>query len=92
MRITQKPTFKRAYKKLHKNQRTAVNEAIRALIDHPEAGERKVGDLNGVRVLKFDCSNQFYLLAYTASEEEITLLSIGPHENFYKKLKRGGSF
>jgi|GEM_PF-1151187 len=27
MKITQKPTFKRAYKKLHSNQRAAVNKA-----------------------------------------------------------------
>ncbi len=88
MKITHKPTFKRAYKKLHRNQRTSVNEAIHTLLEKPEIGERKVGDLSGVHVFKFNCINQLYLLAYTFTDRELTLLSIGPHENFYKILKR----
>lgn len=88
MKVTQKPTFKRAYKKLHKNQRLIVNEAIRSITNQPLSGVEKNGDLKGVRVFKFDCMKQLYLLAYTASTDQIDLLSLGPHENFYKKLKR----
>ncbi|MBT3309645.1 MAG: type II toxin-antitoxin system RelE/ParE family toxin [Gammaproteobacteria bacterium] len=88
MKITQKPTFKRAYKKLHSNQCAAVNQAIKQVLKDPELGSGKSGDLAGVKVFKFDCVKQLYLLAYTASDEKLDLLSLGPHENFYKKLKR----
>ena len=88
MRVTQRPTFKRAYKKLHKNQRAIVNRAVKEILKDPTAGVRKSGDLAGVKVYKFDCVNQLYLLAYASSGEQLDLLSMGPHENFYKKLKR----
>ena len=46
------------------------------------------GDLAGVRVYKFDCINQLYLLAYLWDESSRTWLAVGPHENFYRDLKR----
>jgi hypothetical protein len=44
--------------------------------------------LAGVRVFKFDCIHQTFLLAYTWGDSLCTLLSLGPHENFYRDLKR----
>ena len=44
--------------------------------------------LDGVRVYKFDCMKQLYLLAYLYDETSRTFLAIGPHENFYRNLKR----
>jgi mRNA interferase RelE/StbE len=86
--LHQRPAFKRAYKKLHANQRHAIHEAIRALITNPMLGEEKMGDLAGVWVYKFDCINQQYLLAYVWDETTRTWLALGPHENFYRDLKR----
>lgn len=88
MQIEQKPTFRRAYRKLHPNQRTAVDEAIRAVIDSPCLGVEKRGDLSGVFTYKFDCVNQQYLLAYEWGDEWRLLLGLGPHENFYRDFKR----
>lgn len=88
MRVEQKPSFRRVYKKLHANQRQAVNTAIRAIIADPDLGEEKRGDLSGVRVYKFDCVNKQYLLAYQAGVDWRLLLALGPHENFYRDLKR----
>lgn len=87
VRLEQKPAFKRAYKKLHDNQRNAVHGAIRALIADPTLGEEKKGDLAGVYVYKFDCVNQRFLLAYSWDESRRVLLALGPHENFYRDLK-----
>ncbi|MBK1654980.1 type II toxin-antitoxin system RelE/ParE family toxin [Allochromatium vinosum] len=87
-RLAQRPAFKRAYKKLHPNQREAVHETIRAILSAPEDGEEKKGDLAGVRVFKFACIHQTFLLAYTWDGVLCTLLSLGPHENFYRDLKR----
>ena len=47
------------------------------------------GDLLGVRVFKFRLLQQQCLLAYRILDEEsIKLLTFGPHENFYRDLKR----
>lgn len=86
--LQQRPAFKRVYKKLHANQRDAVHTAMRELIANPLLGEEKKGDLAGVWVYTFDCINQLYLLAYLWSETTRTWLSLGPHENFYRDLKR----
>jgi mRNA-degrading endonuclease RelE of RelBE toxin-antitoxin system len=86
--LQQRPAFKRAYKKLHTNQRDAVHTAIREIVANPKIGEAKKGDLIGVAVHKFDCVNQQYLLAYLWDETTRTLLAVGPHENFYRDLKR----
>ncbi len=86
--LEQRPTFKRVYKKLHANQREAVHAAIRQIIAAPAIGEEKKGDLAGVAVHKFDCVNQQFLLAYLWNETTRTLLAVGPHENFYRDLKR----
>lgn len=53
MRILVTPTFERAIKKLHRQQKTALDEAVRTIVGQPEAGETKVGDLAGVQVYKF---------------------------------------
>ena len=86
--LYQRPAFKRVYKKLHANQRDAVHDAMRALVTNPLRGEEKKGDLAGVRVHKFDCINQLYLLAYLWDESSRTWLAVGPHENFYRDFKR----
>jgi len=86
--LHQRPAFKRFYKKLHDNQRGALHDAMRVIIANPILGEEKKGDLAGVWVYKFDCINQFYLLAYLWDENSRTWLAVGPHENFYRDLKR----
>jgi mRNA-degrading endonuclease RelE of RelBE toxin-antitoxin system len=87
VQLEQKPAFKRAYKKLHANQREAIHAAIRAIVADPCLGQEKKGDLDGVFVHKFDCVNQQFLLAYLWDETTRILLSVGPHENFYRDLK-----
>lgn len=87
VRLEQKPAFKRAYKKLHNNQRDAVHSAIRAVLANPKLGEEKKGDLAGIFVYKFDCVNRQFLLAYRWDETKCILLALGIHENFYRDLK-----
>lgn len=89
MRILVTPTFERAVKKLRKQQKTALDEAVRTIVRQPEIGEAKVGDLAGVQVYKFRMGNLLCLLAYRVLDEStIKLLMVGPHENFYRDLKR----
>ena len=89
MRVLVTPTFERAVKKLHKQQKAALDEAVRTIVGQPEAGETKVGDLAGVQVYKFRMGNLLCLLAYLILDENtLKLLMVGPHENFYRDLKR----
>ena len=89
MRVLVTPTFERAVKKLHKQQKAALDEAVRTIVGQPEAGETKVGDLAGVQVYKFRMGNLLCLLAYRILDENtLKLLMVVPHENFYRDLKR----
>lgn len=88
MNVVQKGEFKRAYKRLHDNQLDAVNSAIEKVIGNPLEGEQKMGDLAGIRVFKFQVVNQLFLLAYSQDEDTLILRAMGPHENFYRDLKK----
>jgi mRNA interferase RelE/StbE len=90
VRILQTQTFKRAVKRLHHQQKLALDESIRAIAEAPDIGEAKVGDLAGVRVHKFKMDKQSMLLAFEVSDGEgvVKLLALGSHENFYRDLKR----
>lgn len=88
VRVLQTTAFLRAYKKLHNNQKDAVDTAVADVVRAPAIGEAKKGDLSGVYVHKFDCVNQQFLLAYEYDSATRTLLLVGSHENFYRNLKR----
>lgn len=89
MNILQKPQFQRAVKKLHQNQKSDLKAAIQAVINDPDIGQQKKGDLSWVRVYKFKMVKQQTLLAYSVDENEQTLIfeALGSHENFYRDLK-----
>lgn len=88
MRVLVTPTFERTVKKLHKQQKAALDETVRVIVGQPEAGETKVGDLAGVRVYKFRMGKLLCLLAYRVLDENtLKLLMVGPHEKFYRDLK-----
>ena len=88
MRILVTPTFERAVKKLHKQQKASLDESVRTIVGQPEAGETKVGDLAGVKAYKFRMGNQLCLLAYRVLDgNTLKLLMVGPQENFYRDLK-----
>ena len=91
MRLFVTASFFRATKKLHPSQKTELDTAVKVISSSPSVGEAKAGDLLGVRVYKFKLSQQLCLLAYRMLDEEsIKLLTFGPHENFYRDLKRQG--
>lgn len=88
VQVLQSSAFARAYKKLHKNQKDDVDNAVKVIIKTPDIGEPKRGDLAGVYVYKFKSLNQLMLLAYEFDPETRLLLLLGTHENFYRDLKR----
>ena len=86
--VRQMPNFKKAYKKLHPQQKVVVNQAILTIVKNPHLGVEKKGDLSGVFVYKFKVNKQEFLLAYEWDPLERLLLALGVHENFYRDLKK----
>lgn len=88
--LRQTRRFARAYKKLHDNVAADVDAAAQTVADDPTVGERKKGDLADLLVYKFRSQNQLYLLGYTVDDAVrlVYLEAVGPHENFYRDLKR----
>ena len=88
--VLQTPTFKKTVKKLHKNQKADLDEAIKELMIDPLLGEQKKGDLAFLRVHKFSMVKQLTLLGYSYEDGTVTLelMALGSHENFYRDIKK----
>ncbi len=86
--VQQSAMFKRAYKRLHLNQKADVDDVVADIVKDPTLGDPKRGDLSGVFVHKFKCNGQLTLLAYEYDPNMRLLLLLGSHENFYRDLKR----
>ena len=91
--VSATPSFARVVKKLTPRDKQAVDAAVTAIAGNHQTGDEKKGDLAGVFVRKFKLNKQEVLLAYLlkpskAAPEEVVLLSLGSHENFYENLKR----
>ena len=87
--VIQSHSFKKVVKKLHKNQKADLDAAVRTIIDNPNLGIQKVGDLSSVRIYKFKMLKQLTLLAYQIDDGRLilTLLMVGTHENFSRDVK-----
>lgn len=88
--VLQTPTFKKAVKKLHQNQKADLDKAIRRLMKNPQLGQQKKGDLDFLRVYKFKMVKELTLLAYIYDQynSTIELLVLGTHQNFYRDSKK----
>jgi mRNA interferase RelE/StbE len=64
LQVQQSAMFKRAYKRLHPNQKADVDDAMADTVRNPTIGEARKGDLAGVFVHKFNGNGQPTLLAY----------------------------
>lgn len=93
LRILDTPSFNRVVKKIHARDKKDIDAVIRAIASNPAIGEEKKGDLLGIFVYKFKLNKQEVLLAYRLQPskfkpQELILLSLGSHENFYSNIKR----
>jgi len=89
-RVLQTPSFKKAVKKLHKNQKKELDKAVKTLMEDPLAGEQKKGGLLFLRVHKFKMVKQLMLLGYSYKDgsDVLELIALGSHENFYRDVKK----
>jgi len=88
MTLVQKPLFRKVYKKLHPEIKEIVDKAVRDIVQNPNLGESKKGDLAGLYVYKFKVHQQEKLLAYFWNKTQMILVNLGTHENFYRDLKK----
>jgi mRNA interferase RelE/StbE len=88
--VRQTRRFARAYKKLQDNMLAEVDAAVETVAQNLDSGEKKKGDLAELWVYTFRCLGQLYLLGYTRDDgvRLVYLEAAGPHENFYRDLKR----
>jgi mRNA interferase RelE/StbE len=88
MKIYQSRSFEQKVKRMPKPEKKALDKEIRRIAENPVIGVEKKGDLKGVFVHKFKLKSTQYLLAYRWIESDLELVMIGPHENYYRDLKK----
>jgi len=87
MKIYQSLSFERKIKKLTPKEKVELDNEIRKIIQNPSIGQEKKGDLKGIFVHKFKIKTTQFLLAYRLVSDDLELIMIGVHENYYKDLK-----
>jgi hypothetical protein len=88
MAIYQSKSFAQKVKKLRKQGKEILDQEVQRIAQNPAIGEEKKGDLTGVFVHKFKIETVQYLLAYRKIGQDLELVMIGPHENYYQDLKQ----
>jgi mRNA-degrading endonuclease RelE of RelBE toxin-antitoxin system len=88
MKIYQSGSFEKKTKRMHKREKEILDQEIRNISNTPSIGDEKKGDLKGIFVHKFKIKTIEYLLAYRMAGKDSELIMIGPHENYYRALKR----
>ena len=88
MRIKQSRSFEQRVKKFSKAQKLILDAQVKLVIDNPAIGTEKKGDLKEVFVHKFKIKTIQYLLAYRFTKDILELIIIGPHQNYYRDLKK----
>ena len=87
MKIYQSRSFEKKIKRFLKKEKNILDQEIKKIIENPFIGEEKKGDLKGVFVYKFKIETIQYLLSYRMINDDLELIMIGPHENYYRDLK-----
>lgn len=87
MKVYQSRSFERKVKKLRKSEKRVLDAVIDRIVREPGIGQEKKGDLRGVYFHKFKIKTLQYLLSYRFVGDDMELIMIGPHENYYRDLK-----
>ncbi len=87
MKILQSRSFERKVKRFSKQEKKAMDKQVIKIAENPSIGTEKKGDLRGVFVHKFKLKTAQYLLSYRFVGDDLELIMIGLHENYYRDLK-----
>jgi len=88
MKIYQSRSFEKRIRRMHKQEKEVLDREIRNISKDTSIGEEKRGDLRGIFVHKFRIKAAEYLLAYRIVGEDLELIMMGPHENYYRDLTK----
>jgi hypothetical protein len=88
MRIFQSKSVEKKVKKMSKSEKGALDLEVRRIEEDSNLGEEKKGDLKDIFIHKFKLNTTQYLLAYRKVGDDLELVMIGPHENYYRGLKQ----
>lgn len=83
-----KPLFSKFVKKQTRPFQLVIEDEIEEIMTKPHMGEAKKGNLTGFRVHKFSYKKEISLIAYRLEDAGIVFFKAGPHENFYRELKK----
>jgi hypothetical protein len=87
MKIIQSRSFERKVKQFTRQEKKALDKQVIKISENPTIGMEKKGDLRGVFVHKFKIKTIQHLLSYRFVGDDLELIMIGPHENYYRDLK-----
>lgn len=87
MKVYQSSSFGKKIKKLKQKEKIELDNEIKKIIENPSIGFEKKGDLRGIFVHKFKITTSLFLLSYRLVGDDIELIMIGSHENYYRDLK-----
>ena len=87
VKILQSRSFQNKVKKLRKKEKIALDAEINTIVGNPSIGVEKKGDLRRIFIHKFKIKAILYLLSYRLKDENLELVMLGPHENYYRDLK-----
>jgi len=87
MKIFQSSSFGKKVKKIKKKEKLELDNAVKEIAKNTSVGTEKKGDLRGVFVYKLKISKTEFLMSYRMVGEDVELITIGPHENYYRDLK-----
>lgn len=88
MKVFQSRSFEQKLKKFSKAQKLELDEQIKRIAEDPAMGTEKKGDLRDIYIHKFKIKTTQYLMAYRIVDENLELIMIGPHQNYYRDLKK----
>ena len=88
MRIFQSKSFEKKIEKMSKSEKGALDREVKRIEEDSSLGEEKKGDLKDIFIHKFKLKTIQYFLAYRKVGDDLELVMIGPHENYYRDLKQ----
>ena len=53
-----------------------IDKQVKSIMENPEIGQLKKGDLKGIRVSKFEYNKQWYLFSYEINGDILNLLAV----------------
>ena len=87
MKIIQSRSFERKVRKFIEQEKKLLDKQVIKIAENPSIGVEKKGDLRGVFVHKFKLKTIQHLLSYRYIGDDLELIMIGPHKNYYRDLK-----